>query len=133
MNTTEFSFTSVSDEKALKNINNDEVIEKAFNSNMKINNYTNIINEILFVYVAANSKSIPRPDKLSYLRKSKTLQIVYNLNYETFVIAQQEQATKLMAEAYLQAIEKYLIDRKDFNGKKFYEDVKLLFVNNGIL
>jgi len=128
-----YTISSVSDEKiSFEKISCSNNIENILNDNFNINNYSNI-SGLFLVYVITNPNSIPRPDKLSYLRKSKTLQIVYNLNYETFVIAQQEQATKLMAEAYLQAIEKYLIDRKDFNGKKFYDDAKQLFINNGIL
>jgi len=38
-----------------------------------------------------------------------------------------------MAETYLQAIEKYLINRKDFNTIKFYSDTKQLFIVNSVL
>jgi len=125
-----FIFTSVSDEKiSFEKISCSNDIENIINKNLTISNYTNIVNEILFVYVASNPRGIPRPNKISFLRKTKTLQIVYNLDYDTFVATPQNLAIKLMAEAYLQATEKYLINRKDFNGKKFYDDIKQLFIS----
>ncbi len=128
-----YIITSISDENvSFEKISSANILEDVLNYHTNLNDYSTV-NELFIVFVALDKNSIPRPDKVSYLKKSNTLQIVINLDFQQIVNTTNEEVIKIMAETYLQTIEKYLFNRKDFDGSKFYETVKQLFIEKCIL
>jgi len=122
------------DINAYDKIKNYDKIEQLIDNCLKLDNYTSKYLKLLFIFIAVEPlKFLPRENFLKIRRKTNSLEIAYNVDYYNLLENKNDEIFKILATTYLQGIEKYLIDRKDFNGKKFYEDVKLLFVNNGIL
>jgi len=122
------------DINAYDKIKNYDKIEQLIDNCLKLDNYTSKYLKLLFIFIAVEPlKFLPRENFLKIRRKTNSLEIAYNVDYYNLLENKNDEIFKILATTYLQAIEKYLIDRKDFNGKKFYEDAKQLFINNGIL
>ncbi len=105
-------------------------LEKWFNQKLLLSNYTSVFNEFVFVYIL--SKNTKTPDYFSLSRKTKTYEIGKNLDYMNFLQAEHN-SIKILAFAFLKAIQTFLMNRKDFNGEKFYEDVKNLFIQENLI
>jgi len=133
-NLNKFGFTACVDEKATSKLYPYQKIETALNTKLNLLNYTDNLNEIVFVYIALSPDLQIREEDFSrFRRKNKIVEIGVNLNYFNLLQADEEKTLELLTETYLKGIEKYLIGRKDFDGNKFYADMKQLFTENGIL
>jgi hypothetical protein len=134
MNVNKFGFTACIDEKANKKLYLYQNIEKILNNKLDLTNYTQNITEIVFVYIALDPEMLFKEnDFTKFRRKSKIVEIGINLNYAELLLATEDETLEILAEAYLQGIEKYLLPRKDFNGNQFYNDVKQLFTEHRLL
>jgi hypothetical protein len=100
--------------------------------NLDIENYSQSINYLAVYFFILNPKAIPQSDKIT-VRKKQQLEIRINADYDRILKADERETLQIIAETYLKAIEIFLIPRKDFESKKFYEDVKSLFEKEGIL
>lgn len=133
MNTNNFGFTAKTDRQVLHKILKLNSIEEMLNSRLCIADYSNKIQEIVFVYLAASPEvSIPEKDFKKYRWKHKCLEVGVNLDYERLVQAKESEVLEILAEGYLKGIKKYM-QRKDFDNKLFYKDVEKLFIKNGLL
>jgi len=66
-------------------------------------------------------------------RKTGILELGINLNHSQLLQSTDSEAVELLAEAYLKGIDQFLQNRKDFDGKRFYTDVKRLFIQHGLV
>ncbi len=105
-------------------------IEDVLNENLSIKNYSEV-DTLYLIYVAAeqNLKN-PTKDSVTYSKRSNMLHMVLNLDYQSFVKANKEEAIEHLTMTYLYGIEKYLSTRKDFNYKDFYSDVERVFATD---
>ena len=108
---------------------------KIINENMNINKYSNKTKKFSFIYMAINPDTRSfRPDKKIMRRANPILQLFMNVpDYDKFRKSTKTEARKIIAKLYLTGIKKYLSKQKDFNDELFYNDVKKVFENNGIL
>jgi len=125
----QFIVTSISDHAVnLENIFTCNDVENLLNQNLTIDHYSEKIQQLFFISVATEpGKGIPRPDGMSYHWKHKTLKLIQNLNYDSFRKASKDEALHMMADLYLSSIDTYISKRKDFDAKRFYNDVDKLF------
>jgi hypothetical protein len=100
--------------------------------NLDLKSYSQTINYLVVYYFILHPKAIPQNDRIS-VRKKQELEIRINADYDRLLQADERETLQIIAETYLKAIEIFLIPRKDFEGKKFYQDVKNLFEKEGIL
>lgn len=131
-----FEITSASNQEIpLSNFNGDLFIKEILNKNISIKNYSKELTTIFVIYQAfePNNQYRKVEDYTRFRRKSKILELYLTLDYYCFLKANENQASELLAGTYLKGIEKYLIIRKDFDGQRFYNDVKQVFQENGIL
>jgi hypothetical protein len=99
-----------------------------------IESYTKLIKELLVIEIFyKKSTLLPEKNRVYYARKKAALQLFINADYDRLMQADERETLQIIAETYLKAIEIFLIPRKDFEGKMFYEDVKNLFEKEGIL
>jgi len=101
---------------------------------LECKNYSEKIEGFLVIIVAFSDKTFPEEDKMRYRPKKKEIEIRINVDFEELKTAHESKTTlKLIAETYLLAIERFLSQRKDFDSNRFYQDVKMLFTENGFL
>jgi len=114
-------------EKLLYNFEFEDILNQV----LAIHNYTQDFSEVVFTYMAVNPQiGVERKDKIRYSRKEKALELFVNLDRERLEKATQQEALQMMCELYLESIEKYLTKRKDFDAKRYYQDVKEVFVKH---
>ncbi len=130
-----FVLSSISDvnieyEKISRTVN----LENLLNKNCAIENYSLNVKSVFFIFIVTEPKnSICRKDKITFLTKNKILKISFNLNYNEFLTIEEHNSIKILAFAFLKAIQTFLLNRKDFNGEKFYQDVKNLFIQENLI
>jgi len=101
------------------------------NKELTIEKYSNVVKEFCLIYMALPpGKAIQRADKLRFSRKYKMLDLFVNMDIARLEKATQQEALQMMCELYLESIEKYLTKRKDFDAKRYYQDVKEVFVKH---
>ena len=124
-------FSTLISEDYEKKVVDDVLIEVELNQSLSLNNYTQDFSEVVFTYMAVNPQiGVERKDKIRYSRKEKALELFVNLDRERLEKATQQEALQMMCELYLESIEKYLTKRKDFDAKRYYQDVKEVFVKH---
>jgi len=134
MNLNKFGFTGNIDESIFNKVSRFTELEKMLNEKLIFTKYTKELQEIVFVYIALKSELIYKvEDFTKFRRKNKIVEIGINIEYSELLQTDEQQTLEILAETYLKGIEKYLIGRKDFDGSKFYADVKLLFTEHGII
>jgi len=125
-----FSIICDADTNAYDKVKNYEKIEQLIDNYLDLNNYTSRYVKLLFIYIAVEpDKFLPRENFFKIRRKTNSLEIAYNVDYYNLMNKQNDDIFKILASTYLQATEKYLFERKDFNGKKFYDDLKQMFIS----
>lgn len=97
--------------------------------NLDIKNYTSL-DRIVIVLVVLKPEE---EERLIHRKKENKFEIRINLDYKALKNADEKQTLQLIAETYLLAIERFLSQRKDFDSDRFYQDVKMLFTENGFL
>jgi hypothetical protein len=130
-----FEISSASDEKIPFNKFEGELfIKNLLNKKLSIKRYTDL-ETIFFVYQAfdPNNEYLNYKDNFILKRKTKVLELYLNLDYYQLIQSDEEESLELLAETYLKGIDLYLTGRKDFDGKRFYNDVKQLFLECRIL
>jgi len=133
MKNTEFGFTADTAQKGFKRVSKFVILRDLLNSNLSVKEYGNIINEIVFVYLAIDEKvSFPIDNFKKYRRKNKVLEIGLNLDYQKLLQSDKSETMQMLSELYLRGIKEYM-NVKDFDNEKFYVDVKNLFEKNGLL
>jgi tRNA splicing endonuclease len=101
--------------------------------NIRCEKYAANFKSLLIYIVALPQDAFGEKDKIYHRRKKQQLEIRINADYDRLLQADERETLHIIAETYLKAIEIFLIPRKDFEGKKFYQDVKNLFEKEGIL
>jgi len=121
----QFGFTYDTDIKDFSKFEGTFLIENILNENLKLNNYGDKIQKIVFVYLAVNTDNFKKTENfIKYRTKSKTIEIGVNLPYNEFIAADKPTALKLLKDAYITGIDTLLSKRKDFESIKFLEDFK---------
>jgi len=131
-----YKFTfSIDNDSIMNKIYSYTEIKSLLENHLSENDYSNQINAIFTIYQIFADLRLRENyiETLKYRKKNKEYELYLNLNYNQLLQANEEESIGLLAETYLKGIEKYLIGRKDFDGNKFYADVKQLFTENGIL
>ena len=129
-NTNKLVFSSMSDEKVNFSIlHQDRYLEDILNKSVKIDSYSEKIEEIGLIYMAMDPTTHSfRPDRKFWRWKSGVFDMYVNVpDYEKYCQATEAEAKKIIAQLYLDSIKKYLWKRKDFDAKQFYSDVKEVF------
>ena len=133
MNLNKFGFTANTDQIAFKKVIGFKKIEEVLNKYLTITNYTQNLQKIVFVYIAITPElNFKEEDFKRYRWKNKCLEVGLNLNYKRLLQAKEPEVLQILAEGYLRGIEE-LMQRKDFDNKRFYKDVEKLFIENGLL
>lgn len=124
------STTQEQSDKLLKISN----ISDLLNNNLSIEKYTNAINSLFFIYQAfeADDKYCQYEETKRFRRKTKVMELYKNLDYNRLLQAKEPEVLPILAENYLKGI-KELLQRKDFDNKRFYKDVEKLFIENGLI
>lgn len=134
MNLNKFGFTANIEQDLFNKVSQYTELKELLNSKLEITKYTNLLNKILFVFIALNPQNLYKVENFQrFRRKEKIVEIGINLDYNRLLQSDEDETLELLAETYLKGIEKYLIVRKDFDGQRFYNDVKQVFQENGIL
>jgi len=124
----QFGFTFDTDINDIEKISSATLIFDLLNEKLSIQNYSQTVSKIVFVYLAVNIKNFtPRQDFIKFRRKNNVIEIGLNIDYDNFIKADFETALSMMALLYLKGIEKLISKRKDFDSGKFHEDVEKLF------
>ena len=128
-----FRFSDITTHKIdFAKINQSILIEDALNEHLNIKNYSNTIVSLNCFYISVEPhNTIHRPYK-RYLPKRQIIRWFLRLSYTDILLAPIDEVVHYMAAAYLEAIESYFKNfKQDFDGKRFYEDVKALFTQKG--
>jgi len=126
----EFGFTYDTDIKDFSKFNATFEIEKLLNQNLKLSDFSNKIEEIVFVYLAVNTQNFTKTENfIKFRTKSKTIELGVNLPYNQFITADKQTEFDLLKNAYIEGIETLLSKRKDIDWKKLLADFKNLFEN----
>ena len=134
MITYSFGITATTNPQTTDKLINLQIVKTLLNENLNLLNYTNELSKILIVYFAiAPDYSLRENDYIRLKRKIKTLEIGINLNYSRLLQSSENETIELLAEAYLKGIKLFLLNRKDFDGKHFFSDVKHLFLQHGLI
>ncbi len=125
-----FEFSSVGKTDLRSKFENDLILKNKLNTNLLLDKYGKEIQTLFFIYQAIEPNNPARiaKDFLRYRKSVKIMELYLTLDYYAFLDATQEEALQMMAKLYLKGIEMFLFKRKDFDGKKFYDDVKNLFL-----
>jgi len=123
----EFMFTKMVNRENADKLDFLFEMEKLINQELKIENYSNKIKELIFVFILHNNSCLPTNDYISLIRRTKTIEIGLCLNYSTFITAENNKTSELMIYKYLNTIPTLFEKRKDFDHKKFYQDNVKLF------
>jgi len=103
--------------------------------NIDIRNYSSSISNICLIFMAMKPDTFSfRPDKNIWRRKTHTFDMYVNVpDYEAFCNASETQARQIIANLFLQSIEKYLSKRKDIDFRRLYDDVKSCLIQSNSL
>jgi len=124
----DFRISTISNPEVYEKLELTLHIEKQLNSYLRLSDYTEKIGRIFLIYVVnENGRAIPRSDSGKYHSPQRKFTIYRNIDYDQFLAANRLNAFHLLVDNYLQIIELYLLKRKDFAGKRFYDDVARLF------
>jgi len=124
-------YATVSTGVPLPNSLTSRILKTIINTNLSFKDYTQVYDEFLFDAVAVLPKyGLPRENKLMTFWEDGEhfIRIRHNLDVERFQKADRHEALRMIAELLLECVEIYLLDRKDFDGQKFYDDLKPLLL-----
>ena len=102
------------------------VIEYVLNAELNIINYTNLYDKFCFDIVAYVDKGFtPAPKGVWVLDQidELILELCVHIDAPRFAKVDKHEALQMIAQLMLDSIPKYLFNRTDFNGEKFYEDI----------
>jgi len=108
-------------------ISQSTIFEDILNNNLQINEYSENIQRLFFLFVVLKEGGIPRKNSGTYSWKKQMFTIYRNIDFHEFLATDNEYALHLLALTFLEGIEQHLLKRKDFDGKRFYADVERLF------
>lgn len=104
-----------------------QILEYLFNTELNVSDYTQY-QEFHFsptVYIA--EPFVRYPEGVNLLDQGYENLVcdleVYMLDAKRFAKVNKHEALRMIAQLLLNSIPKYLFDRDDFDGKKFYEDI----------
>ena len=135
---TNFTIGVKTDRGSKKNVYFITEINKLLNSKLDIKNYSsNLINyytTTFLIYPHYNGKGVNWQERKYFKRKEKKFFIDVRFpDYERFCNADKKEALQIMAEQTLRGTKKYLSKVKGFEFEKFYNDMKQLFIKEGII
>jgi Immunity protein 44 len=108
-------------------------LEAMLNTQLPIKKYGQGLDRIAFIYIIMKDTRMHPNDKV-FFRKRKKLMISLELDFEKAVQADLEELIELEAILYLETIKRYKAWKiKDFDSDLFYEDVRNLFLEKGII
>ncbi len=101
------------------------IIEYLLNAELNIVNYTNRYDKFYFDIVAYLKIGTPSPEGISVLDQidELVLELCVHIDAPRFAKVDKHEALQMIAQLMLDSIPKYLFNRTDFNGEKFYEDI----------
>ncbi len=104
-------------------------LRNLLNENLLMPKYSTSINTLFIVFQVISPKNTARKveEFSKYRKKTNTLELYLIVDYFSFLESNINEATCLLAETYLKGVDLFLCNRKDFDGKSFYEDVEELF------
>lgn len=96
---------------------------------LQCQNYTNKAENVIFILVALPEQAAQEKEKLTFRRSKKEFELRIMLDYSQMMcIEDTQEMTDFLSNIFLVAIEKWLCNRKDFEGKLFYADLKNVFL-----
>jgi hypothetical protein len=131
----DFVFTGAKDwhTDTMMSIKAVSTVEKLLNSNLSIKKYGQGLDRIGFVYNIMDDIR-NHPNEKVFFRKKKKLLICLQLDFGRAVKANLEELIELEAILYLESIKRYKAWKiKDFDSDLFYQDVRNLFLEKGII
>ncbi len=123
-----FEITAACDQEVLTYFVGNTLLRDQLNTSISLPQYTQHINTVFVIFQAFNPSGCRKTEEYQiYHRKTNVLELYLVLNYNKLQQSDSKQALQLMAETYLHGINNFLLKRKDFDGKRFYNDVQKLF------
>jgi hypothetical protein len=110
-----------------------QLLEKNFEP-ISLEIYGTGVHSLRFTFVCLTHRTQNHQEKTLFSQKDKELYIVRQLDYATFSQLSLENALKMQANVFLQALNKVRKRKKaipDFDFERFYADVEKLFAENG--
>jgi len=125
-----FTFTAVADQNtSSKIIDNIEYFDNKLNANINLSDFTQIVNQILFVWICSQpNNSILRPDNVKFVRKTNTIQIVTNIDYLHILNSNNIEVLNAMKKSYLKGIEK-LKNKKEIKNDLLLQKIENIFID----
>ena len=123
----QFEFTTATKEEITSKLDVFKDFQSSFNENLKISDYSEIYTSIFMIYQCypANYKYFNALDTKKIKRTTKVIEIYSILDYDKIQIADEKKIKSILAETYLNSIEKHL-KIKDFKHELFLKDIKNL-------
>lgn len=108
-----------------ENIRQLVALEKLFEENIKITNYSEKIKKLFLIFIITEKgKAIPRENYKRWKHSKGTFEIGFNLNFNEVANSTTKQTMSLFSVAFTEATKQYLEKRKDFNYQQFSQDIK---------
>jgi hypothetical protein len=111
-------------------------IRNLINEKLRLSDYGQGIDRQVFMYLALlPSSQMPTKELYRFVKKTKTVELSLKLDYNRLFAASQSEAMQMMCELYADSILRYYPRFKipDFDYRAFYQDVKLLFIEQNWL
>jgi hypothetical protein len=109
-------------------------IENSLVENIDLKKYGSGLTEINFIYLIRAAKDDKFGEYKRYAKLKKFVDFQLKIDEEDFIAASDENALGMMAHLFLKSILLYKeLKIKDFDDIRFYDDVKKLFLEKGLL
>ncbi len=110
-------------------------IRNLLNEKLLLQKYSDSINTLYIVFqvISPSNKARKVEEFLKHRKKTNALELYLTVDYFLFLESDTKEATYLLADTYMKGIDLFLCNRKDFDGKRFFKDVKSIFEEYGML
>ncbi len=101
------------------------IIEYVLNAQLNISNYTRYDSFSFHIVAYVDTGFTPTPEGVKVLDQidELVLRLCVHIDAPRFAKVNKHQALRMIAQLLLDSVPKYLFDREDFDGKKFYKDI----------
>ena len=116
-----------------KGLEDFKFLERIINEFLSIRNYGNGLKYTLFIYLIDLPNTIHQEGKY-YSKKNQYLKIIKKIDFDLAMRLPRDEYQSLLASTYLSSVEEYKNWKiKDFDCERFYQDLKQLFLDKGLI
>lgn len=108
-----------------ENLFSNKIIIYLLNTELNILNYTTQYPKFFFRVVSNGISWYPYPEGVRVLDQidELVLELSVHIDRDRFATVDKHEALRMIAQLMLNSIPKYLFNRTDFDGQKFYDDI----------